>query len=130
MLYSTSLKLPRLFSLEEGRSQVDINFESINRSIAFILLTGKGELLGNPDFGSKLKLYQFKEITPEVRNILADEIVDSIKQFESRVELDSSNITIQQSGDTVHINISYSLINSNLFGNTTIMVPLPVPTEV
>jgi phage baseplate assembly protein W len=132
MLYTTSIKFPFLFSKLEGKTDIDTNFVSINRSIALILLTGKGELFGNPNFGSNLKLYQFREVTPEVQQRLSEEIVNSIIEFENRVTITNNDIQIEQApnSDTLKISISYILKNSNALGNTQILIPIPVPTEV
>ncbi len=127
MLYNTSIKFPYLFN---GDTQLDVNFDSINRSISLILLTGKGELFGNPNYGSDIKRYQFMEITPEIKNLLADEIVNSIRQFENRVEITNNDIIIKQINDKLSINIKYSLKNSNVQGTTDVLVPIPTPKEV
>lgn len=130
MLYNTSIKLPYMFSLSNGNTELDTNFESINRSIAFILLTGKGELFGNPDFGSDLKLYQFREITPAVKSLISDEIVKAVTEFEDRIDFNSDDVSIEQIQDRLSIKISYSLKNSNLDGNAQVIIPLPTPQEV
>lgn len=129
MLYNTSISFPYLFSDNDGQTQLDTNFTSINRSIALILLTGKGELLGNPEFGSNLKLYQFNEVTPEVVALLTDEIIQAITDFENRITLDTNNIQITQELDTVKINISYTLKNSDITGQSSVIYPIPVPNE-
>jgi phage baseplate assembly protein W len=130
MLYTTSIRLPKLFSVEEGNTQIDTNFSSINRSIALILLTGKGEFFGHPDFGSDIKKYQFREITSEIIGLLADEIVQSITKYESRVMLTTNDIKIEQVEDRLKINISYYLRNSNLLGTADVIIPMPIPQEV
>ena len=56
MLFSNSIKFPNIFGLTDGSTKIEQEFTSINRCIALILTTAKGELLMNPDFGSTLYL--------------------------------------------------------------------------
>lgn len=130
MLYNTSIKFPYIFSSTTGATELDTNFDSINRSIALILLTGTNEVFGNPAFGSNIKRYQFREITPAIKNLLIDDLVSAITKFENRIILNSENINLEQVNDTLKVNISYKLKNSNATNTTDIIVPLPVPEEV
>ena len=130
MLYNSSIAFPYLFSRDNERTEVDTNFTSINRSIALILLTGKGELVGNPAFGSNLKRYQFSEVTEDVKALLTDEIIQSVMEFENRIVLNNSMIDISQSGDRVHIRIGYILKNSSLTGVTDVIYPINIPTPL
>ena len=130
MLYNSSIAFPYLFSRDNEITEVDTNFTSINRSIALILLTGKGELVGNPAFGSNLKRYQFSEVTEDVKALLTDEIIQSVMEFENRIVLNNSMIDISQSGDRVHIRIGYMLKNSSLTGVTDVIYPINIPTPL
>jgi phage baseplate assembly protein W len=130
MLYSTSIRFPYLFNRAQGNTELDTNFESINRSISLILLTGKGELFGNPEFGCDLKLYQYKEITPEISKVLADDMLQAILQWEHRIDMNLNDIKITKDNDTVHISISYLLRNSNAIGDVKVILPLNTPKEV
>lgn len=130
MLYNTSIQFPYLFSLLSGNTQLDTNFDSINRSIALILLTGKGEVFGNPEFGSDIKRYQFQEMTPAVQQLLADVIIDAITKNENRIDINNKDIQMEQVEDKLYIKLSYALRNSNLNGVANVIVPLPTPEEV
>ena len=130
MLYNSSIAFHYLFSRDIDRTEVDTNFTYSYRSIALILLTGKGELLGNPNFGSNLKRYQFSEVTEDVKALLTDEIIQSVMEFENRIVLNNSMIDISQSGDRVHIRIGYMLKNSSLTGVTDVIYPINIPTPL
>lgn len=130
MIYTSSIKHPKMFSLTKGNTDYDKLFVSINRSIALILLTAKGELFGNPNFGSNIRLYLFDNINDLLITKLKDEIVQSITEWESRIVVDSSGINITANDTKLHINITYQLVNSNVQGSTQLITPLGVPTEV
>ena len=64
------------------------------------------------------------------RSILADEIVDSITMFEHRVDVTNNDIKMEQVDNKLSIHITYHLKNSNVNGNTDILMPIPTPKEV
>ena len=130
MIYTSSIKHPKLFSITKGNTDLDKLYVSINRSIALILLTAKGELFGNPDFGSNIRMYLFNNITDLMINKLKEEIVDSITQWESRITLTTSDINIIADDTKLKINIKYNLVNSEATGSTELLTPLTIPSEV
>ena len=130
MIYTSSIKHPKLFSITKGNTDLDKLYVSINRSIALILLTAKGELFGNPDFGSNIRMYLFNNITDLMINKLKEEIVDSITQWESRITLTTSDINIIADDTKLKINIKYNLVNSEATGSTELLTPLNIPAEV
>ena len=130
MLYTNSITHPKMFSLNNGNTELDKLSSSINRSIALILLTAKGEAFGNPEFGSDLRKFLFEYITDITKELIADEIVNAVSQWEKRVVIDRSNITIEQDDMTLKITISYTLTNSNMMGDTVIYTPINYPKEV
>lgn len=130
MIYTSSIKHPKIFSITKGNTDLDKLFVSINRSIALILLTAKGELFGNPDFGSNIRMYMFNNITDLLINNIKEEIVDSISQWESRITLTTSDVNISVEDTKLKINIKYNLVNSEAQGSTELLTPLSVPSEV
>jgi len=66
---------------------------SIKDSVKRILLTAPGERVGQPDFGSNLKLYLFEADYILRENIIV-EIVNSITRWEPRVSV--VDISIQE----------------------------------
>ena len=125
MLFSNSIKFPNIFGLTDGSTKVEQEFTSINRCIALILTTAKGELLMNPDFGCTLYEQLFAIVDDELWNSVKTTIVDSILQFEKRVTLTTQDINITRI-DTpktaFNINISYKVINSDLTNEVTVIL--------
>lgn len=130
MLYTNSIKHPKLISNINGNVDLDNIESSINRSIALILLTAKGELFFNPEFGSNLRFYIFEYVTDLVTETLTNEIVDSINRWENRIQINKNNINIEQADDRLKIHISYTLTNSNITGETNVFMPIPIPKEL
>lgn len=95
MLFSESVKHPIMFNLVSGSTDVEGLTTSINRCIGLLLTTGKGELLGDPDFGCRLYELLFEQYSQPLESQIKKEISDSIKRFEKRVVIDQSDIVIE-----------------------------------
>ena len=125
MLFKKSIKYPIIFDSISGRTQLDDEFTSINRCIALILTSAKGELLGSPDFGSHLYelLFDPKDSLTEV-NVIED-IVQTLSTYEKRIIVDKSDITIEDVKDTPNtykITITYKLSNSEVEYSTDVFM--------
>jgi len=85
--------------------------ELIMENVKRILLTRKGERVGNPDFGSNLKIFLFM---PQVMvSDLIEEIKYSVEKFEPRVKVKSCTLASDKvaQDDVVKINLILELIN-------------------
>jgi phage baseplate assembly protein W len=124
MLFKTSIKYPITFNLNSGVTDLDDLTTSINRCIALILTSGKGELLGDPEFGSRLYELLFNQYSDTLESEIKQEIVNSISQFESRVSITENNITIKHVDNADRnefaITISYTIYGTNKTGITEI----------
>ena len=65
------------------------NVDSIYQSIVNIMSTVPGERLFNPGFGMRLQDSLFTLFTPSTRLTVFKEVIDSISEFEPRVDVDS-----------------------------------------
>lgn len=130
MIYTNSITHPKMISNVNGNIELDKLSTSINRSIALILLTAKGEMFFNPEFGSNLRYYMFDSINDLLIESLTIEIVNSITQWESRIKVTKDNINIEQVDDRLKIHITYTLTNSNMTGETDVFTPIPLPKEI
>lgn len=83
-------------------------------SIQQILLTMPGERWWNPSFGCNIRLYHFDALTQTAINTLKSLILEALQQWETRVTVIASGITITESGDpesNLLIQIAYSVNN-------------------
>lgn len=130
MLYTNSITHPKMISITNGNVDIDKLDTSINRSIALILLTGKGEVFGNPEFGSNIRKFLFDNYNDNLKELIIDEIIDSVSKWEDRIIINRSDISIEQEDLTLKIHISYTLTNSNIRGDTDVYTPINFPKEV
>ena len=123
MLFTNSIKFPNIFNLSSGNTSLDGEYTSINRCLALMLTTAKGELLGDPDYGCTLYERLFNNYTEELQDIIKDDIVDSINKYEKRIIVTSDDINISPNENNEHsfnISISYKLRNSDISNEAVI----------
>lgn len=121
MIFTNSIKFPNIFNLSTGDTDIEEQYNSINKCLALLLTTAKGELLGDPNFGCSLYEQLFNPYVEKQKDIIIKEIVDSISKYEKRVLVNDTDINIEEDTEDRHtyiIHISYKLRNSNL-SNTT-----------
>lgn len=117
MLFTTSIKFPNIFNLTNGNTDTDGEYTSINRCLALMLTTAKGELLGDPDYGCTLYERLFNGYTTTEEQSVKDEIVEAIAKYEKRIIVNNTDISIERDSTNDHlyrIHISYVLRNSDL----------------
>ena len=126
LLYTKSIKYPSTFDLISGKTVLDDKLVSINRCISLILTSAKGELLGDPEYGSRLYELLFDQYSDNLQKIVKAEIVDCISQYESRVTISDSDITIEHNDNTdrnsFNVTINYTLKNSTVQSTTTVVL--------
>lgn len=98
---------------EDGRVQWSAGIDNIKESIRIILLTERGERLMMPDFGAGLKRYLYKPNTVTTHRRIEEEIMQSLDQWEPRIEVDSVVVKEDKSDPQLaHVVISYALITN------------------
>ena len=108
-LSQTNIKHPDTFAREDGRSQLAKEVEAINQSIRLILTTAKGELFGDPSFGSTLYTYIYDNVGEDFDREIQDVIAQELNEQESRILVKAGDITISHETTKVVIDISYSI---------------------
>ena len=126
MLYTSSIKYPNTFDTVSGKTNLDEKLTSINKCIALILTTAKGELLGDPNFGCTLYELLYEQYSENLQQIIKSEIVESLSSYESRITLTSDDITIEENNtfgrNSFTITINYTLKNSTVQSTTTVVL--------
>ena len=124
MLFKTTIKYPITFNLVSGVTDLDDLTTSINRCIGLILTTGKGELLGDPDFGCRLYEMLFNQYSEILELQIKEEIIESLDKFESRIKVMQDDITIVQEDENdrnrFKITITYSINGTDRVSSTDI----------
>ena len=103
------IRHPNTFSLSQGKTLLADEIESINQSIRLILSTSKGELFGDPTFGSRLKEMFYDYISDSMNQELKHMISEELNDQEPRIIVSPDSIQVASEGKTVKISITYDL---------------------
>lgn len=88
--------------------------DAIKNNLINYLLTNPGERIANPNFGAGLREYIFTQITDDGLDFLQEDIQEKINQNFSNISLQSVEVLNQEDKNTIQINISYSVPNTDI----------------
>ena len=90
------------------------NENAIARSVKNIVFTLPGEKFFNPTFGSKISKTLFENIDDITASVIVDEIKESIRNFEPRVELLDVESFPNFDNNQFDVSITYEIIGSDI----------------
>ena len=90
------------------------NETAISRSIRNIVFTVPGEKFFNESFGSRISQSLFENIDEITASVIADEIRNSIQNYEPRVELVEVNIYPDYDNNSFDAVIVYNIIGADV----------------
>ena len=88
--------------------------DAIKNNLINLLLTDKGERIGNPNFGGNIRAFIFEQITNENLDFLQENIQLQIQNNINNILVEEVNILPQNDKNRVIINIKYSIPNTNI----------------
>lgn len=104
--YNT-IKCPNCFSVASGKVSVISEIESINNCIGLLLRSSRGELVGDPMFGTNLMKMMYEPNDYILQDSVRSEIVTAINKYENRVYVTESDIDVSSDDNVVDVSISY-----------------------
>ena len=96
-----SISFPEMFSKNGDRTLLMQDHEATFSNLKLVLASYKGELFGDPEFGSDFKRRLFEQDTPILRDLIIDDIYSVITTFMPQLVLKRSDIIVDSDG--VHI---------------------------
>ena len=90
------------------------NENAIARSVKNIVFTLPGEKYFNPNFGSKISKVLFENIDDITASVIVDEIKESIRNYEPRVELLDVEAIPNFDNNQFDVNIVYIIVGSEI----------------
>ena len=90
------------------------NENAIARSIRNIVFTLPGEKYFNPNFGSQISKVLFENIDDITASVIVDEIKESIRNYEPRVELLDVEAIPNFDNNQFDVNIIYIIVGSEI----------------
>jgi len=83
--------------------------DQIKSNLINLLLTLQGERVMNPEFGTNLPRLVFEQLDEQLYPIIQDEIFSSVSRFIPEITLLTINLTPDEDGNTLTIEIDYRL---------------------
>ena len=99
-----SIQFPNMFT--RTTTNVTEDYFATLQNLKMLLYSNKGELFGDPYFGSNLKRYLYDQNDVILRDILIDDIYTAIITFMPQLRLERSNITINSEGNKIIVTIA------------------------
>ena len=94
----------------------DVSFsfddQAVIRSIKNLLSTKPYERLWQPDLGSEIDTLLFEPITPLTGNLLQDEILRTITNYEPRASVASINVVARPDQESYSVNLYFYIGNN------------------
>lgn len=114
----TGWAFPPAFDKYRATNDMVSNEEDIRQSMKLILLTSYGERIMRPEFGSNLSDSIFGAIDSVTINILRDNVMQAIVEFEPRVTLNDVEIGSDGIYDgRLDIKLDYTIRSINIRSN-------------
>lgn len=98
-----SLAFPVMFT--NTQTNVVSNHEATAQNLKLLLYAERGELFGDPYYGTILKRLMFDQNDVILRDIVIDAIYTAIQQFIPQVKVKRKDITIVQDGSKLYATI-------------------------
>ena len=90
------------------------NVTAISRSVRNIVFTTPGEKFFQPSFGSRVSQMLFENMDEITSLSIRDEIENSIRRFEPRVDLKSVQVNPDFDGNQYDVVITYQIIGADI----------------
>lgn len=116
-----TINFPNTVNLFNGNFTVSEMSNSINQQLGLLLLSSKGELMGDPDFGTNIHRYIFNHNNLITDEIVRNEILSAVKKYLPRIYMDEEDISIEPSANKVTVILTYSIRNSNISDEYTLV---------
>ena len=124
MINRNTIVHPKCFNIVNGRTNLNKMHQSIQQSLRLIITTTKGELLGDPNFGSNLSKFIYETNCNLQWALIEDDLKSSIEIYEKRITVDEIVFSKPQE-NTLNITIRYALAQMDDVNEITFSVLLP-----
>lgn len=88
---------------EQWNFTVGSDLEILASSVKMLLITGKGERVMEPDYGTNLRVLLFEHMAAGVEEIAQREIVEALTRWEPRVTLESVSVVRNETDRSVTV---------------------------
>lgn len=102
-----TFSFPQIINRSTKKIEMSTNTKSINECLGILLRTRQGELLGDPEYGCMLieRVFMYNGVI--IEQLLREDILNAIANYEPRIIVYDNDITIVQVNRAVQIYIQY-----------------------
>ena len=111
-----SIAFPKMFN--ESSTKIVSDYDATLSNLKLLLMSEKGELLGDPYFGVRLKAYFFNQNNKVLKDLLIDEIYNAVSVFMPQLNINRKDIDIIKT-ERAELNITIKAINRVDFTTNT-----------
>lgn len=105
---SKTIAFNKMFNPQTNKVIIKENAESIQHCLSMLLSTCKGELLGDPDFGTNIKKYLMNYQGVVLQDKIKSDIIENIEKYEKRIIVTHKDIDIKtDENNCLYITISF-----------------------
>ncbi len=101
------------------------NDNAIKQSIKNLVLTSPGEKPFNFDIGSRVNELLFEPLDPFTCDAIREEIINTISQYEPRVELTDVATVIFEQGNKLAVTVEYSIVGQPIIESINFVLQRP-----
>lgn len=113
----TGWAFPPAFDTTTGTCEMVSDYIDIEQSLNILLSTALGERVMQPQFGCDLQPYLFQPLNPHLIGYLKDRVKNAILYYESRITIQSLDVTADNSTDLIEgrfeISLTYTVVQTN-----------------
>lgn len=99
----TSIAFPQIFS--GTHTNIYENHEATVSNLMLILQSARGELFGDPDFGSNIKKLTFNQNDSVLMDLITEDIYTTIKVFIPQLYINRNDIILFSKDNTLYVSI-------------------------
>ena len=100
-----SISFPEIFSKNGDRTLLMHDHAATFSNLNLVLMSCKGSLFGDPEFGSALKRKFFEQNNSIIRDLIIDDIYSTILTFMPQISLKRTDISVESDGVSIFATI-------------------------
>jgi phage baseplate assembly protein W len=98
------------------------DIDAVKRSVKNLVMTDKYERLLDPALGAGISELLFEQMTPLTTVALRETIIQTLNQYEPRINIDTIDVTPDYDRNTYFISIAFSLVRNEQVGTVEFLL--------
>lgn len=104
----STFNIPDTFTFDGNVDMLE-GTDAVNKCLEMLVKVNKGELGGDPDFGSNFLIYCYEQNTDILNDQVTDDIVMSVSRYDDRIDINDNDIHTERQEEKILVNCNYYL---------------------